>query len=96
MGGLEMCTSCMNRGQDGNNLYAYEAYRKMPFFGSLSNYLRLIKGGDGQSMGFLSNISSFIGDGGSGGGIGGKLSGLIGSFTGGQQGPGPSMPVNPQ
>jgi hypothetical protein len=52
MGGVEAMTICANclgcggqGGGDSNSPYAYEVFKKVPFFGSISNYLRFAKGG---------------------------------------------------
>jgi len=41
--------SCINRGFGGNNGYEYEVFQKMPFFGSVSNYLRFFNQTKGMS-----------------------------------------------
>ncbi len=73
MGPMQTCMDCMGKGGGSQNgLYSYESYKKVPFFGSIGNYLKMFNGGGGK-MGFLSNIGSMIGGGGGGGGIGGLL-----------------------
>ena len=95
---MGLCSDCMGGGggRRGNSPYSYEVFRKMPFFGSISNYLRFFKGGGGSSS-MLSNITSIFGGGGGGpfGGFGPSQgggypsSGPFPSGPGGQfQGPG--------
>ena len=62
-----MCSDCMSPGgqRGGNGQYSYEVYKRVPFFGSVSNYLRMIKGGGmgggGGPMGMISQFSNMIG-----------------------------------
>ena len=84
-----MCSSCLGGGQ-GNSPYSYEVFNKMPFFGSISNYLRIFKGGGmgGRgSSGMLSNVMNMFGGGGQGG-----FGGLLPSGGGGMGPGGPGYP----
>lgn len=47
---------------DRNSPYSYEVFRKVPFFGSISNYLRFTQGGEaGRGSGMFQHISNMIG-----------------------------------
>ena len=82
---MSLCSDCMpgGAGGRGNSPYSYEVFRRMPFFGSISNYLRFFKGGSGGGFGgiggmggsgMLNQITSLIGGGGSSGGFpGGQM-----------------------
>lgn len=58
-----ICSSCIGgTGGNGNSPYSYEVFKKVPFFGSLSNYLRMIKGGAGAiPTGMMSKFSNMFG-----------------------------------
>ena len=69
MGGAESCMNCIHRGMgNSNSSYEYEIFQKMPFFGSVSNYLRFFNqargmtqgSGTAMGMGMLSNITNLI------------------------------------
>lgn len=84
MGVNQICGSCLGRANsyDPNNPYSYEAFKKVPFFGSIGNYLSMLSGGgQGQQGGFLPSIGNIIG----------------GNFFNNQGQPqGPTMPPMPQ
>jgi hypothetical protein len=65
MGGSEsLCMSCIQRGLGNSNGYEYQIFQKMPFFGSVSNYLRFFNQARGMTQGgaggMLSNITNMI------------------------------------
>lgn len=58
-----MCSSCLNKqGSNDGDLYEFQVFRKIPFFGALKDYHKLIKGNLAQKGGNLFNtIGTFIG-----------------------------------
>lgn len=48
-------------GGNNNDPYSYEVFRKVPFFGSISNYLRFAKEGEtNRNSGIFQNVSNVI------------------------------------
>lgn len=86
MGVTQICSVCLGgaNSYDPTNPYSYEAFKKVPFFGPIGNYLSMLNiggKGQGQQGGFMPNIGNLIG----------------GSFFNNQGGPqGSIMPPMPQ
>ncbi len=61
---MTVCNLCLGNKQVGNGEYAYETFPRIPFFGPINDYIRMIKGfggnqqGPGGSQFNLSNIIS--------------------------------------
>ena len=69
LGGCCGCIPGMGGNRNQNQGYAYESFNKIPFFGSISQYLTAKKTG-GQGGGMLSNLTGLVGMFGQGGGGG--------------------------